>query len=483
MNSENTLNKLIKYYENSSLSKVDNTNKINGINNFNNVETADMKLIVNNSLEFWAHSKILNLNCDYFKNNLNKEVTCDENLFPISEKEKIKLPKKNVIKLSNNNRNKKYYTNGMILKKTGDTKNRAKYYSMYTDNKIIYIYSEKIKNYPKKKIILSKKINITERNTTKKKGYIKLNSFQFPKKSKKGKNSIEFINAYNNTLGRKNEKFDSVYEKLSSSSTEKSKKNVLMKLIKKTSIEPYKNSEKKNKFKIFNLYINGINEYNLFFDVLLWMYTKNIQNLKKFSKDIKNLMDILSLADFLKMKKEFYDSLFSSLEINFNQNFFDSNLWSTFKISFNVLEKIIPFISGNYNRIYAFLSWLKPKKEDDKLNYDIKSSKNFFLIRNYIKKYKLIYTLQKDEIINLKNIFGDYIDCLDMEGIFNTFILSSCELQCIECNKSFDSIFQTFSENENNNDETKIDNGQSDKDIIKCKDNHLIIINQSINKQ
>ena len=70
----NTLDKLLNYYEQSS---IDYHSKISGVNNFNNVETADRKLIINNKLEFWVHDHILNDNCNYFyrlqDNKENKE--------------------------------------------------------------------------------------------------------------------------------------------------------------------------------------------------------------------------------------------------------------------------------------------------------------------------------------------------------------------------------------------------------------------------
>ena len=73
----NTLDKLIKYYEQSTESRKVNQ-KISGINNFNNVETSDRKLIINNKLEFWVHDKILNDNCNYFQT-LNKNENLSQN--------------------------------------------------------------------------------------------------------------------------------------------------------------------------------------------------------------------------------------------------------------------------------------------------------------------------------------------------------------------------------------------------------------------
>ena len=102
-------------------------------------------------------------------------------------------------------------------------------------------------------------------------------------------------------------------------------------------------------------------------------------------------------------------------------------------------------INTNYLRIYALISWLK--SIDIKTNEIIKNnetinncfkSKDFFLVRNYMKKYKLINGLSKEELIDIKNNFEDYIDCLDMEGILNNYLF--IPLSCIICKKEFSSV-------------------------------------------
>ena len=137
--------------------------------------------------------------------------------------------------------------------------------------------------------------------------------------------------------------------------------------------------------------------------------------------------------------------------------FFNTSSWSSNKINFYVLEKLIPLLNENYIRIYALISWLKPiNKETNEILNDRKSikqclrSKEFFLVRNYIKKYKLVYSLKKEEILDLKKNFSPFIDCLDMGGIFDNFILSSKQLVCILCNHSFNSIYQITNEREKN---------------------------------
>ena len=231
----------------------------------------------------------------------------------------------------------------------------------------------------------------------------------------------------------------------------------------------YKNS---NSFiKITKMYIDDINEYELFFDILLWMYTKDISKLKKITKNFQNLINILSLSYFLGMKKEFYNLLLAPIHKNFDINFFKTKFWTKNKISFYALEKIVPQLNENYIRIFALISWLKPINKNtkqisfnDKLIKECLHSKEFFLVRNYIKKYKLLYSLTKEELIGLKNKFNHFIDCLDMEGIFDNYIISSQKLECILCSNKFASLYQIIGEKEKDN---ETNDEQNDNNINK----------------
>ena len=161
------------------------------------------------------------------------------------------------------------------------------------------------------------------------------------------------------------------------------------------------------------------------------------------------LLYLLSLGIFLKMKKEYFKVLLSNLKIVWSKELFDIPLWTRDKFSFHVLDKIIPLINTNYLRIYALISWLKSIdldknqiiKDKDTINKCMKS-KDFFLVRNYIKKYKLMTNLSKDELLDIKNKFEDYIDCLDMEGILNSYLF--IPLSCIICKTDFDSVYEVL---------------------------------------
>jgi hypothetical protein len=80
-------------------------------------------------------------------------------------------------------------------------------------------------------------------------------------------------------------------------------------------------------------------------------------------------------------------------------------------------------------------------KDKETINKCLKS-KDFFLVRNYMKKYKLISGLSKEELIDIKNNFEDYIDALDMDGILNNYLF--VPLTCIVCKNDFSSVYEVL---------------------------------------
>jgi len=558
----NTLDKLIKYYEQSTESRKVNQ-KISGINNFNNVETSDRKLIINNKLEFWVHDKILNDNCNYFQTlnknenlsqnkddltteNVKKRVTStlhngnhnlELNLEIINENKKDKIH--NALQKGKRNiftkQNSKDF-NANIYKKIKN-KNEGPYNTIsLTDrsgnsNHLNDIKKISIKKRKNLRIIINKssitadisKIKTIMKGIKERKralGLINTTNYSINKRSDNNnkRKELKIGNHHNHHIKRNSnggEKF--FYEKKyinTISNINVSKKISLTKsYLGKSSISRNNNklsinknkdrnkmkmntSDINNKAKINNksdksiniiinndyknsnsfikitkMYIDDINEYELFFDILLWMYTKDISKLKKITKNFQNLINILSLSYFLGMKKEFYNLLLAPIHKNFDINFFKTKFWTKNKISFYALEKIVPQLNENYIRIFALISWLKPINKNtkqisfnDKLIKECLHSKEFFLVRNYIKKYKLLYSLTKEELIGLKNKFNHFIDCLDMEGIFDNYIISSQKLECILCSNKFASLYQIIGEKEKDN---ETNDEQNDNNINK----------------
>lgn len=565
----NTLDKLIKYYEQSTESRKVNQ-KISGINNFNNVETSDRKLIINNKLEFWVHDKILNDNCNYFQTlnknenlsqnkddltteNVKKRVTStlhngnhnlELNLEIINENKKDKIHnalqkgKRNIFTKQNSkdfnaniykkikNKNEGPYNTISLTDRCGNSNhlNDIKKISI-KKRKNLRIIKRNEKNYMNKSSITAdiSKIKTIMKGIKERKralGLINTTNYSINKRSDNNnkRKELKIGNHHNHHIKRNSnggEKF--FYEKKYINTISNINVNKKISLTKsylgkssiarnnnKLSINKNKDRNKmkmntsdiNNKAKINNksdksiniiinndyknsnsfikitkMYIDDINEYELFFDILLWMYTKDISKLKKITKNFQNLINILSLSYFLGMKKEFYNLLLAPIHKNFDINFFKTKFWTKNKISFYALEKIVPQLNENYIRIFALISWLKPINKNtkqisfnDKLIKECLHSKEFFLVRNYIKKYKLLYSLTKEELIGLKNKFNHFIDCLDMEGIFDNYIISSQKLECILCSNKFASLYQIIGEKEKDN---ETNDEQNDNNINK----------------
>ena len=406
----NSLDQLIGYYEHPSSDSQLSSLKISySLSDFNNVETADRKLIINDKLEFWVHDYVLNTYCDYFKIKLitekNPKNPYNNNNHEIKEfKEYDDEPKEIITEEPETNSNTIY--SKFILKNT-NTK---------TDN----IKNNNLNN--------KKENNIWNNNTYK--------EINYSKKIKEIK-YLDNTSNNNNLKGKKiNQETNEINEVLDALNISK--------------------STIKEEIQITKINIPNKNESELFFEVLLWMYTKDKTKLKKFSKNFEMLLHLLSLGIFLKMKKEYFKVLLSNIKIVWDKKLFSIPLWTRDKISFHVLEKIVPLINTSYLRIFALISWLKSidintnKIINDKeiINNCLKS-KDFFLVRNYIKKYKLMYNLSKEELIDLKNNFTEYIDCLDIDGLLNSYLF--VPLSCVICKNEFSSVYEILNNKVCNN--------------------------------
>ena len=457
----NSLQKLIRYYEYPSEDpSFDNYKSNSGICNFNNVETADRKLIINNKLQFFVHDSVLNANCNYLKNlnelkdneifshckNTSMEIRKITDLSQSSfsnrktEKEEISnsknfqiIGRNNKINFNIKNENKDYSNTYDNIQ---DTSINSQFQSFNNNdlkiknNQKPKIYVNKIKDVKNKyKIIkLNKKIKTNNELLTKTK---KLTKTETGKDLKKEPQKIRISS---NLKIRNNISKNNIIES-------KHVNNISQNIIEYNKTENFT-----NRVKITKLQITDEIECKLIFDVLIWIYTKDKNKLKKFSKDLMTLLHLLSIGYLLKMKEEYFNILLSEKNTYyFNEKIFASPIWSKNKIPFHILIKILFLIKDNYQKVYSLLSWLKTinlktnKILSDKktINESLKS-KECFLVRNYIKKKKLIYFLSKKELVDIKNNFKDFIDCLDICGIFDTYIINSNEIS--SCNRRYSTI-------------------------------------------
>ena len=444
----NTLQKLIRYYEYPSEDpSFDNYKSNSGIFNFNNIETADRKLIINNKLQFFVHDNVLNAHCNYFKNltepknneiishyknssmeirnmaNLiqpsfsfikteKKDVSNSKDYNKISRNNKINLDLKNenidYCNTCDNFHNKSINTQFQSFNKNNlDIKDNRK-------SKICVTKTNNMRN-KYKMTKLDKKMNTINETFIKPKKLTKIEAVKFPRKETQKIRISSKLKIRNNVSKNKNNG------------------SKIVNNVSENKIEINKNEIFNNRVKITKLNIIDETECELMFDVLIWIYTKDKNKLKKFSKNTKILLHLLSIGCLLKMKEEYFNILLSENNTyNFTNNIFASPIWSKNKIPFHILIKILPLIKDNYQKVYSLLSWLKTVNiktnkilNDKKTIIESLKSKECFLVRNYIKKKKLIYSLTKNELIEIKNNFKDFIDCLDMCAILDNYIINN----------------------------------------------------------
>ena len=61
-----------------------------------------------------------------------------------------------------------------------------------------------------------------------------------------------------------------------------------------------------------------------------------------------------------------------------------------------------------------------------------------------------MYNLSKEELIDLKNTFPEYIDCFDIDGLLNSYLF--VPLSCVICKKTFSSVYEIINNKICNND-------------------------------
>jgi hypothetical protein len=208
----------------------------------------------------------------------------------------------------------------------------------------------------------------------------------------------------------------------------------------------------------------------LFLDILIWIYNKDGRRIIKTSKNFKNLLNIINLGIFLRMKTEFFDILLSKSNFKWKIEYFNENLWSRKIFTFSILEKIVDEMqTNNYIKILALLNWLKDTSIDGDFfdassnytfsisqnqidfsflknfninNQSITTSAELYLVFNLIKSKNLMANLTQKELSELYIKFPNLHNCFDTEKIIKEFIFTSEKtLYCIICKKSFDSIF------------------------------------------
>ena len=200
--------------------------------------------------------------------------------------------------------------------------------------------------------------------------------------------------------------------------------------------------------KIIKTYIN-IPQSEFFFDILTWMYSQDKERLIMIADEPDNFLGVLNLGIFLELKESFFNIILNNCEVKLDLNLINNNLWSRFCFNFEVLLKLLEFMNEKdyLLKISALLSWLKYDSkikiknnifEEDINNRELEllTSKEYFLVKDYIKNNHLIYNLKLNELFEIKNNYSHLIPILDFGFLFEKFIeKNNYKIHCKICGK------------------------------------------------
>ena len=199
--------------------------------------------------------------------------------------------------------------------------------------------------------------------------------------------------------------------------------------------------------KIKKTYIN-IPHSEFFFDILTWLYSKDIKRLSFIADDQESYLSILSLGVFLGLKQEFFSSIVNACEMKLDEELINSELWSRFQFPFEVLTSLIELMpKENYSlKFFALIFWLKEDKnknfedaedeyEDvDNSELDLLTCDDFFKIKDYIKETKICQNLTIEDLIRFRNEFPKLLPILDYNYIIDKFVENSkVKISCRIC--------------------------------------------------
>ena len=184
-----------------------------------------------------------------------------------------------------------------------------------------------------------------------------------------------------------------------------------------------------------------------FFDVLTWIYSKDIKRLSLIADDQESYLSILSLGVFLGLSQEFFSSIIDTCEMKLDSNLIKSELWSRFQFPFEVLSSLIALMpKDNFSlKFFALVSWLKEEKNKnleecddyegiDAGELDLLTCDDFFKIKEYIKEKKICEYLSIEDLTLFKKEYPKLIPILDYSYIINKFVENSkTKISCRIC--------------------------------------------------
>jgi hypothetical protein len=155
------------------------------------------------------------------------------------------------------------------------------------------------------------------------------------------------------------------------------------------------------------------------------------------------------------MTDDFFETLLEYCEIKLDEELLSHNLWSRFSFTFEVLINLLTLMAKDnyFLKVNALLSWLKEdntQKTNDTNNetmikekeFELLTSKDYFLVKNFLAENKLMHAINTHELWQLKNKFPGLVPALDTSYIVEKYIVkSSMRIICRVCKKIKKLIF------------------------------------------
>jgi hypothetical protein len=200
--------------------------------------------------------------------------------------------------------------------------------------------------------------------------------------------------------------------------------------------------------KIIKTYIN-IPQNEFFFDILTWIYSQEKERLIMIADEPDNFLSILNLGIFLELNENFFNIILNNCEVKLDINLIHNNLWSRFCFNFDVLLKLMEYMNKKDHllKISALLSWLKYdnkipinknifEEDINKRELELLTSKEYFLVKDYIKENNLINNLKLNELYEIKNNYNHLVPILDFNYLFEKYIeKNNYKIHCKICGK------------------------------------------------
>ena len=87
-----------------------------------------------------------------------------------------------------------------------------------------------------------------------------------------------------------------------------------------------------------------IPQSEFFFDILIWIYSKDSKRLLLTANEPENYLSLLTLGIYLELCDDFFNCLIENCEIKLDEKLIKLNLWSRFCFNFEVLTHLIELI-------------------------------------------------------------------------------------------------------------------------------------------